>query len=781
MTFYFGLNINRNLTDIENPTQALLNINLDIKDLERIRGVTDPGGVTRTDFKTLSGLTNDLERTLGSLSTESSTYDVLTTNSYDENSYVDNNLIINGQLAATSIKYVYLDSDNLIKIADISTSRVSSWSSFESPVTASTPIFYGGEVELDSPIELSDLIVDTPAEPKRFAAEIPTHKIKIKVDGTDVFLYAMKGIPLVFRGFFRTASLIANVSAISGIAPSWTITNVANNFEYVYENRLSGSASRIDFSDSTARERDVRFFYPINNITVLLLPRITLVELPSVNLTSLTTLDISNNDFREFPNLSGYVSLATLNIANNNVTRAKDLASRQFSFIISRLPSSIRSLTAGNCFTGSGSVDLSQQLPLLTSLNLNAGSRFNRRLSGVSPKVNPSSIEIYNIAANLFTNVDDSVKDSLTLKQIIMSDNSFTNSDMRFDSPEIEIFQSMNNSHNLVDVSNKTKLTDYQFRSNTGSVSGSSTVTNIFNGCVALRTVDISATPITGAFPPFQNCTSLTGVNFLFTIVTDAVPAAGDDPPYVIGENTLNSCRPTLTRLQVRSPNFSASAQFHPDCFRLMPVLDYVEISSNSQGIIGPLPSFATARNITHVLLYNNNLTGLIPNFDSNERLFFLNLSNNFFEGSVPNIKASTFQNLILTNNRLDSFNSIDSTQVTRIHLASNRIRRIPDLSNLTRLQELLINNQQLSGNIFTYTTGSFVGITALNTLNITNNSIGQGFIDQMILDLSKNYDLNPRRGVTINLRGNGSPSINEEVQDALLKLRISGWTVLTE
>ena len=58
--FFFGLNVNRNLTDISDNIEALTNLNLDINDLDRLRGTTDPGGVSRTDFRTLSGLNFDL-------------------------------------------------------------------------------------------------------------------------------------------------------------------------------------------------------------------------------------------------------------------------------------------------------------------------------------------------------------------------------------------------------------------------------------------------------------------------------------------------------------------------------------------------------------------------------------------------------------------------------------------------------------------------------------------------------------------------------------------------
>jgi hypothetical protein len=776
MTFYFGLNVGRNLTDIVDPRQSLLNINLDPKDLDRIRGTTDPGGVSRNDFKTLSGLTQDLEKTLGSLNSETNTYDRLTTRAYDENSLIDNNLIVNGQIAATSIKYVYLAADNTIKIADISTSRVSSWSSFETPVTPSTRIFYGGEVSLEGPLELSELVINDRVQVKRFESEIPTHKIKIRVDGDDVYLYAMKGIPLVFRGFFRNATLTATINRLGTIRPSWTVTNILNNFEYVFENRLGGSTSQIEFRDSDGKERDIKFYYPVDRITSLTLTNISLIEFPTTILPSLTTLNISNNDFREFPDFSGYSSLSNLNISNNNLTRAKSANLQTFSpSVAARLPSSLRIFTAGNCFSGASTIDLSG-FPLVT-LDISTISN-GRRLTGISPKVDSSTIESYNISANSFSNVDESVKSSPTLKQIVMNENNFSADDMRFDSTVLERFDSLSNRHNLVSVSGKANLNFYRFR---GTVIGSSAVTNIFDGCSSLREIDMYDSTVTGAIPGFVGCNSLQTVNFNFTRVSEAVPAANGNPPYVIGENTFNSCRSTLRDFRVRSSLISASSEFHPDAFRLMPALSYLEITSNGQGITGPLPSFATARNIVYILLYSNQLTGTLPNFDNNERLFFLNLTNNFFEGPVPDIKTPAFQQLILTNNRLDTFNTISSTQVVRIHLGFNNITRIPNLSNLTKLQELLINNQRLGSARFSYTTGSFVGLTALRTLNITNNSISQGFVDQMILDLSQNYDLNPRRGVVINLRGNTAPSSSAEVQDTIKKLQLGGWSVLVD
>jgi hypothetical protein len=57
---------------------------------------------------------------------------------------------------------------------------------------------------------------------------------------------------------------------------------------------------------------------------------------------------------------------------------------------------------------------------------------------------------------------------------------------------------------------------------------------------------------------------------------------------------------------------------------------------------------------------------------------------------------------------------------------------------------------------------------------------MNQGVINQILLDLNQNYDNNPRRGVTINLRGNAAPSQFDEVQSVISKLRAGGWTIQT-
>jgi hypothetical protein len=772
MTFYFGLNISRNLTDISNSTEALANLKLDIKDLDRIRGLTDPGNVTRTDFQGLSGLDVDFETEVASLNSETSTYNILTSNTYDSNSSINNNLIVNGQFGAASIKYLYVDNAGLIKAADISTSRLSSWSAFDTPVTNTSPIFYGGEIALGGNLELSSLTLNKSAEAVRFESEIPTHKIRVTIDGQPVDLYAMKGLPLIFRGFFRNANISAIINVLNGLRPSWTIKNVENNIEYVYENRLSSTTSTVSFNDTSARERDISLYYPIDRITQLSLPSINLVKLPSVTLPNLTTLDIQNNDIREFPNLSTFNNLLTLDIRSNNLTRAdEDNLKILNSNITARLPSSIRNLYLGNCFSGESSADFSSFSNLVV-FDINAGGRINRRLSGVggvAPNV-PTTITDYNIQWNLFNRLPTNVMASQTLKNLYIDYNNINQNDLTIASPELVNFYSDSNSHNLVDVAGKQNLVNYVIY--TPSISGNRTITSTFNGCSSLKTVSVRYSPVNGNFPPFINCNTLTSVDF------EGTQISGASSNQMIAASTFDSCRNTLSFLRLTSSFITPNQQFATDCFRLMPALDYVLITSNGQGLSGNLPDFSTARNIRYILLYTNQLTGNIPNFDNNMKLFYLHLYNNRFTGAVPNISSGSFQHLLLANNLLDTWNELNGTNLVRIHLQYNRLPRIPNLSNLSNLQELFINNQALSGGGVRYSPGSFVGLRNLRFLNNSNNDINQGDINQILVDLNENYDSNPRGGVSINLRGNSAPSQSEEIQTIITKLRSAGWTI---
>lgn len=1025
MAVYNGLSISRKLSDIQDKAAALNNLNLSLRDLDVIRGVSST--LVADDIKTLSGLDFDFERYVTSLNYETGIYDVLITNAYDESAYINSDIFVNGQFGAASIKYNFYDTDTKgIVSADISTSRVSSWSSFTTPPTISSPIFYGGEVKVEGPIEFTELLINSTVEPKRFNTEIPTHKIRVRIDGVETWLYAMKGIPLIFRGFFRnlltTNAAIGITQYNTSIRPSWVVQIVDTGRESVISPALTTiggvRTSRPTVRDTIAREKDIKFYFAPDFITTITMVTLGLTEFPQVILPNLTTLNVQSNDLRLMPDLSRYNSLINFNIFSNNLSRANPpaalldidgtianfsgnisttsvittitdlestagfvpgmtltktggsgafggttkifsvdsgtqitiqstsvntvgsisfstptlaritdilgtndlqvgmlltktggvgafgdtsyiasitnsttvifrsevantLGSINFSgrlelstlsqTITSRLPAKIENIQMGNTYSGALTGDFSNFYKL-ASLNIDAVSESNRRLTGTSPKVwldtvnngTADALKTYNVNVNLFTALDQSVMDCKSLENLNIRFNRISN-DITIASANLKTFVTggSGNVHPIVDVSGKLFLTSYTHSTtsvgafvslsgvlgtitnvvNTGIVNnipvnsytatitvtdttgifeqqvvivtagpgavGANTVitsvgvtsitirsataitegditfttyrtvTNIFNGCLLLSTINLSENAgAYGPVPSLQGCNALVSISMVSTNVFDAVPGQ-----FVLDSTTLADCKNTLKSYTLTSSQFSLNAQFHPDCFQDMAVLDYVQIISNKRGISGPLPSFTTAPNIRYILLYNNNLTGTIDTYDANNKLFYLHLYNNSLSGSVPNILQPTLQHLLLSYNLLTTFNQIDSINLRRLHLSFNRLSNIPDMSKLTFLQEFLFNNQNLRAvnkTTVTYTPGAFVGLTAIKTLNLSNNSITQSGINNIIRDLGANYAANPRTGVSINLTGNKPPLLTSEIVLILTNLAAGGWNVQT-
>jgi hypothetical protein len=99
----------------------------------------------------------------------------------------------------------------------------------------------------------------------------------------------------------------------------------------------------------------------------------------------------------------------------------------------------------------------------------------------------------------------------------------------------------------------------------------------------------------------------------------------------------------------------------------------------------------------------------------------------------------------------------------------------IPDLGNLTQMYDCYLNNNQFTG----YTLGSFVPLTRLRILDVSNNpGLTEGDINTIIDDMYQNYQNRPRGGVSVNIRNTAIPT-----GDAVEKidfLNSNGWTIRT-
>ena len=312
----FGLNVESALADVQDKEESLRSLNLSSRDLNVIRG-SQNAGATSGDWISLSRLTNPIYRILDRYRTESeSCSGILDTKAGLERTLFGN-LTINGILSGNAVRYRYLDGTGpgaTVKIADISTSRVSAWSSSANPVVATSPISYGAQVSVKSGGALQfgtqsgtsgpRLQTSLTAQAKEFDSEFPTSKISCTIGGQTVVLYAMKGIPLIFTGFFRDLDAsISLTSLISGTPASWKIVETANANNFVNFANQGGTTSSINFRSSISRERYIQFYYNPDNISGITLTSANIAELPAVKLQNATALNFSSNQLRNFPNI----------------------------------------------------------------------------------------------------------------------------------------------------------------------------------------------------------------------------------------------------------------------------------------------------------------------------------------------------------------------------------------------------------------------------------------------------------------------------------------------
>lgn len=355
----FGLNVNRALADVVNNKEALANLGIDINDLDVIRGAAGDLGITSDDVKALSGLNVPLQTYLTKLYQDTQQYAAIIDQTAGTTETLKGNLVINGQLGASSIKYQYIDQDNsTLKVADISTSRVSSWSSSApAPAPEDAPIFYGGQVEIDGPVRTANLELIDPALEVRFRnSEVPTHKIEVTVNGSTMYFYAMKGIPLVFEGFFRNFN--SDLRLISSGAVSWRVVNLQVSYltrEYENVGGAQTTRSFLRYRDTSAARKNIEIYHNPNNIRTLPLEGVGLEELPAASLEGLQFLYISRNVIKTMPDFTVFSpNVLLLDIRENNLELSEESDTRKFNnAVLSRIPTTVTELRVGNTFNGS--------------------------------------------------------------------------------------------------------------------------------------------------------------------------------------------------------------------------------------------------------------------------------------------------------------------------------------------------------------------------------------------------------------------------------------------
>ena len=795
-----GLNVQLAMNDVDNAARSLINLGLDQRDLALISGLASNASVEADELHTVSGLVVDQKKELASLARSSTTVGGLLTSLKDIGQPLDFNLEIDNQINAAAIKYNYLDySNNSIKTADISTSRVSSWSSI------GTSILYGGEVEVTGDnLAFTSLATSTAPIRKTFRAEVATHKLLINVNGTAKEFLAMKGIPLEWEGFFRNVDLSHAVDSVTDSAgtvpPVWRITNKSNGQSY-NTGDATGSigAGVVDspaiyaFRDSSSKARKIEFFYNPLKIKELRLPGCNLTEWTNVGLDNIQRIDINNNDFYELPKFGPSsrggdglaVDLKKITISANDMSRAEDASGNQLpaNSQLNTLPTTLTHLTMNGVFSDSTTIDLTdydnlQFLQFQTYYSRNA----QRRMSGgtISPKTfidsaNPKvkGIGQYRIYHQPYSQLDAGACASPNLTYLYFPWCGITTAENRsggtqpisIASPSIGEFISYGNAHNVVNMSSKAVLTNYIQAYSRPDSSKPRNLAGQFTGCTALDQLYFYASStiqadIQTAFAN-QSLSSLRVLDLRWTSVSGELR----DNSFA-GADALQHIRFAGSGHSGSDFYGTADSQSNGnngEVFANMSSLQWLYVYNNGN-ISGDLPDFSNCTNMRGIYIRNTNTSGNLPNLVSNQNLYYLRLDSNAMTGTVPTWSTNALRYVFCYNNQLSgSLPSLNTPYLYYLYLQNNNLSgNLPSMSGAVRLQRLYLNSNSING----YTTDALKYNTSLSIIDLSNNQLPSSVGAPLINDLFDNYAGNPRNGVSVNLLGNNGLSRSNIVND---------------
>ena len=839
----FGLNVRTLLADVESKNTAIQNLGLNPLDLEIIKGSTN-AGMSRFDWVSFSRLKTPIYRILDRLSNESDTFTGILINRAGTDQTLFGNLDINGSLSGTAIRYRYRDFSQSIsignfntgyKIADISTSRVSAWSSADPrannpdlSIQKLAKISYGARVGIvesgklefgaqSSGVSGARLQTTITPEVKEFPSEVPTSRIKCKIGTEIVYLYAMKGIPLVFKGFFRNINASAQVDS-SVTKASWKIVETANENLYTnYTNQGSGTSS-IAYRSPISRERFIKLYKNPNEIFSITIQSANLRELPATKLIACTSLDFAYNQLKTFPNFSFIApSLFTLNIMRNPFYLSDIESERTFNTaVLAKIPNTLTTLNMEGTFYGSIERNIiSARLPNLINFNCARGggayfhpdTRSPDGSSSFCPDV-PGNVTSYFIGNNDFRSVDTNsispnatyTNGSYSYKQLpnlvnlsvtgnyYLSDGSHslasenTISTINYSATAVGIPNNLNGKSNLTNFSSTYN------RNSQNQLVNNSTGSYLFAGCTSLGTLTFYATNL-GAinFPSTFSNPALSTLDLRYTNIKGGKPQTADSSQeYVIYAETFKEAV-DIRYILLDSGNLgsgfaSGKNRIHPDAFLFNPELYYFwyRSSGKTTGDISQL--FNANPKLQYIWAQSNAFSGTIPNFTGNPNIYYVNLQYNQLTGTIPGFRnLNNLRYLYFQNNNLTGIAEPESLPNLLTYQAPNNqiIGQIPDFSGCTNLRSLTLRNNQITS----YKIGAFSKLYKINFIDLKFNNLSQTDLDNILIDLHSNWNSIKRGGVSINLKNqtNTSGALAFPSEAGYSKARIlvaNGWSI---
>ena len=828
----FGLNVLTLFADVKNKNLALQNINLPPLDLEVILGSSN-AGASRADWISFSRLSQPLYKILDRYLNDTSTYNGLLLERAGTDGLLFGNLKINGSLTGNAIRYRYVKtfgSSGTIGIADISTSRISAWSSSDTAKTTSTnpdiqgqaKISYGarlgiisggslifgtqvtGETGVSGKPRLQTSI--TP-QLKEFPSEFPTHKIQVSVGGQNVTLYTMKGIPVVFKGFFRNLNATIKLTQLINNTPaSWKIVETGNANKYSNYVNKGDLTSSIRYRSSISRERFIQFYYNPDNILEVDIKSANISELPAVKFQSATKIELSYNKLKNFPDFTTIApNLQQILLRRNPFYLSETESERKLQnssytsgattgTVLDKLPTSIREIFLEGTFYGSITQNIfADRFQQLTVFNVErgAGAYFHPDTAdsnNVIPNVS-NTVETYSVGRNDFRRIDFTANGTTrrnvtqleNLISLSLSSNYYLNSSGgTFSIPANNtvikyIAISGTGLPFPAGLEGKQSLETFiaTYTRNLGKLvdlEGTGTTQYRFNNCGSLKSLRLYAAGLSGRFPVFTNPTLAT-LDLRYTKINGGAPDGNET--FVIPRATFENT-PELRNFYVDSGSLLLNKPIHPDAFANATALNYIIYRSYGR-TNGNLPSFNSNPNLTYMLMYENAFTGNLPNLASNQNIYYVNLRSNNFSGSIPPYKnLSNLRFLYIQNNNLTGISDFENLPRLRNFYAHNNniSGAIPNFNECPDLYNLILYNNQFTN----YSTGSLKENYKIRYIDLSNNPLSSQAYTQLLDDLYENWKSVNRGGVRVNLRGCGSPNI--EAQEFIAILRAKGWSI---
>lgn len=836
----FGLHVDSNFADVKDKNIALNTLNLPPLDLDIIRGSKD-AGASRVDWLSFSRLVVPLHETLDRYSRETSTHNSIVSKRAGTDIILFGNLEINGSISGSSIRYRYLDFNTAtIKFADISTSRVSAWSSNDPRANDSdltiqekARISYGSRLSIlkesgstgskikfgsqSNAATVSGLPrLQTTLEPERkeFKSEIPTHKISVVIDepnspSTTHNLFVMKGIPVIFRGFFRRLSAsvkLTDLIVVGGeqIRASWKIVEKNDSSRYSNYADRGDTTTRISYRASSSKDRFIKFYYNPDKIQEISIRSANISKLPEVKFISALSIDFAYNRLREFPDLTSITpNLERVYLMRNPFYQSEFEDERKIQnssytggvttgTVLDKIPTGIKGIYLEGTFYGSITqntiADRFQQLEVL-NFSRGGGAFFHPDAADSSnalPNV-ANTVVSYEVQSNDFRAIDESangttsrnVKQLTNLKSLNLNGNYYLSDSNFAIAADNIVIESVNIGNTALSIpfglSGKNSLKSYYHAY--GRATGKFVDTENggfgykFNACDELTSINMYYADLTNSrFPEFNNA-KLSSIDIRYSGVKGGNEFGNED--FVIHSSTFANT-PKLSSLYIDSRRLLNQKPISPTAFDLNP--NFTNFWYRSYGRTnGTLPSFASNPLLSYIWIHDNAFTGACPNFQANPRIFHVRLSNNRLSGQIPAFKnLSLLYYMYLQNNQFTSASDPENLQNLRRYYAhNNRLTgTIPDFSECPRLSYLILYNNQFTS----YKSGSLATAYRLRYLDLSNNDLTEQAIESLLDDLKTNWQGVNRGRVTVNLRANGSPS--PLALETVEFLRTKGWNV---